>query len=70
MIAPMDTIIRKYFKHKPHHQAHEDKKMGSDISWVHFLEVPKKMYSDLQIQNPCILIPNEQSSWRHYLFDT
>ena len=55
-------LYEKGMKHRPHHHAHEDKKMGSDISWVHFLDVPKQKCFRFTDTKGNILIPNEQNS--------
>ena len=55
-------LYEKGMKHKPHHHAHEDKKMGSDISWVHFLDVPKQKCFRFTDTKGNILIPNEQNN--------
>ena len=55
-------LYEKGMEHRPHHHAHEDKKMGSDISWVHFLDVPKQKCFRFTDTKGNILIPNEQNN--------
>ena len=55
-------LYEKGMKHRPHHHAHEDKKMSSDISWVHFLDVPKQKCFRFTDTKGSILIPNEQNN--------
>ena len=55
-------LYEKGMRHKPHHHAHQDKNMGSDISWVHFLDVPKQKCFRFTDTKGNILIPNEQNS--------
>ena len=55
-------LYEKGMKHRPHHHAHEDKKMSSDISWVHFLDVPKQKCFRFTDTKGSILVPNEQNN--------
>ena len=48
--------------HKPHHHASLDSEMKTDISWVHFLDVPKQKCFRFTDMKGNILIPNEQNS--------
>ena len=55
-------LYEKGMKHNPHHHAHLDRSMGSEISWVHFLDVPKQKCFRFTDTKGNILIPKEQNS--------
>ena len=46
--------------HKPHHHAHVDSRMGSEISWVHFIDVPKQKCFRFTDTMGNTLVPDEQ----------
>ena len=55
-------LYEKGMIHKPHHHASLDSEMKTDISWVHFLDVPKQKCFRFTDMKGNILIPNEQNS--------
>ena len=55
-------IYEKGMRHRPHHHAHEDNRFDSEISWVHFLDVPKQKCFRFTDTKGNILIPNEQNN--------
>jgi len=48
--------------HIPHHHAHEDKNRGSDISWVHFLDVPEQKCFRFTDMKGNTLVPKKQAN--------
>ena len=55
-------LYEKGMIHKPHHHASLDSEMKTDISWVHFLDVPKQKCFRFTDMKGNILIPKEQNS--------
>ena len=53
-------LYDKNMTHKPHHHAHVDRKMGSEISWVHFLDVPEQKCFRFTDTKGNIFVPDEQ----------
>tara|TARA_Y100001937_G_scaffold9685_1_gene11915 strand:- start:480 stop:1019 length:540 start_codon:yes stop_codon:yes gene_type:complete len=55
-------LYEKGMTHKPHHHAHEDSKMDSEISWVHFIDVPKQKCFRFTDTMGNTLVPEEQKN--------
>ena len=55
-------LYKKGMTHRPHHHAHINPEKGANISWVHFLDVPKQKCFRFTDTKGNILIPNEQNN--------
>ena len=55
-------LYRKGMIHQPHHHAHEDKMVSSEISWVHFINVPEQKCFRFTDTMGNILVPEEQNN--------